>query len=70
MRVECACSMLAYGCEVWKMTPKLMTTIRGWNAGCVALITGNSVRSQTVDPAITWPSTWWGGVSRAVWLER
>ena len=50
------CSVLSYGCEVWKLTPKLMATPQGWNARCLALITAwklhaNSVRDQTVDPA-------------------
>ena len=43
--------MLAYGCEGWKLTSKLMATLRGWNARCLALITGSTVREETVDPS-------------------
>ena len=44
------CSVLAYGCEAWKLTSKLMASLRGWNARCLALITGSTVRDETVDP--------------------
>ena len=39
------------GCEAWKLTSKLMASLRGWNARCLALITGSTVRDETVDPS-------------------
>ena len=43
-------SVLTYGQEAWQLTEKIMTMLRGWNARCLARITGRTVREETVDP--------------------
>jgi hypothetical protein len=44
-------SVLTYGSEIWAMTEKVKAKIRGWNARCLALITGRDYREETVEPS-------------------
>ena len=43
-------SVLIYSSEVWKLTDKLMRTLRGWAARKLARITGKSVREEYHEP--------------------
>ena len=43
-------SVLTYGCEIWKFDEKAMRQLRGWNARCLAAITGRDFREETVEP--------------------
>ena len=48
-------SILVYGSEAWRLTPKILTKLNGWNSRCLAIITGNTpraearIRTQTMD---------------------
>jgi len=44
-------SVLTYGNEIWDMGEKTKATIRGWNARCLARITGREYRAETVEPS-------------------
>ena len=44
-------SVLTYGSEIWRMDEKTKAKIRGWNARCLAGITGRSIREETVNPS-------------------
>jgi hypothetical protein len=43
-------SVLTYGSEIWLLDAKTQATLRGWNARCLASITGRGYRDETVDP--------------------
>ena len=43
-------SVLTYGNEIWLFSEKIKAKLRGWNARCLALITGREHREETVDP--------------------
>jgi hypothetical protein len=43
-------SVLTYGNEIWRMDAKTQASLRGWNARCLAAMTGRSFRDETVDP--------------------
>jgi hypothetical protein len=43
-------SVLTYGNEIWRMDAKTQASLRGWNARCLAAMTGRSYRDETVDP--------------------
>ena len=43
-------SVLTYGNEIWRMDAKTLALLRGWNARCLAAITGRSFRDENVDP--------------------
>jgi exonuclease III/alkylhydroperoxidase family enzyme len=44
-------SVLTYGSEIWRLDEKTKAKIRGWNARCLSVITGRSIRDETVDPS-------------------
>jgi hypothetical protein len=44
-------SVLTYGNEIWSMGEKTRRTLRGWCARCLSVITGRSIRDETVDPS-------------------
>ena len=44
-------SVLTYGNEIWDVGEKTKATIRGWNARCLARITGREYRAETVEPS-------------------
>jgi hypothetical protein len=43
-------SVLTYGNEIWRLDAKTLASLRGWNARCLAAMTGRSFRDETVDP--------------------
>ena len=43
-------SVLTYGNEIWRMGEKFKRTLRGWCAHCLSVMTGNSIRDETVEP--------------------
>jgi hypothetical protein len=44
-------SVLTYGNEIWRMGEKTRRTLRGWCARCLSIMTGRSIRDETVDPS-------------------
>jgi hypothetical protein len=43
-------SVLTYGNEIWRLDTKTLASLRGWNARCLAAMTGRGFRDETVDP--------------------
>ena len=43
-------SVLTYGNEIWSLNSKTISKIRGWNARCLAVMTGRDFREETVSP--------------------
>jgi hypothetical protein len=43
-------SVLTYGNEIWRLDAKTLASLRGWNARCLAAMTGRSFRDETVEP--------------------
>jgi hypothetical protein len=43
-------SVLTYGNEIWRLDAKTLASLRGWNARCLAAMTGRSFRDETVTP--------------------
>jgi hypothetical protein len=43
-------SVLAYGNEIWRLDAKAQASLRGWNARCLAAMTGRSYRDETLEP--------------------
>ena len=39
-------SILVYGSEAWRLTPKILAKLNGWNSRCMAIITGNTPRAE------------------------
>jgi hypothetical protein len=44
-------SVLAYGNEVWLLTEKIKSKIKGWNARCLSVMTDREIRDETVQPS-------------------
>ena len=44
-------SVLTYGNEIWQMNSRVLKKLRGWNARCLATITGRGFREETVEPS-------------------
>jgi len=44
-------SVLTYGNEIWKLDETVKKKLRGWCARCLAVITGRSIRDETVEPS-------------------
>ena len=45
------CSVLVYGNEAWKLTSKVAKMLRGWNARCLAQISGRDVPEECRSPS-------------------
>ena len=43
-------SVLTYGNEIWRLDARTVATLRGWNARCLAVMTGREIRDETVEP--------------------
>jgi hypothetical protein len=44
-------SVLSYGNEVWLLSEKIKSKIKGWNARCLSVMTGREIRDETVEPS-------------------
>ena len=51
------CSVLVYGHEAWKLTSKVVKMLRGWNARCLAQISGRDVPEECRNPSFDLIST-------------
>ena len=45
---SCVCSILTYDSEAWRMTKRVTVALNGANASMVSIITGKTVREETV----------------------
>ena len=52
MYICCVLSILSYGNAAWKLDDDTCRSLRGWNARCLARITGRDYRAETVDPTL------------------
>jgi hypothetical protein len=44
-------SVLTYGSEIWRLGLKEQRKLRGWCARCLSVMTGRSIKDETVDPS-------------------
>ena len=43
------CSIMTYGSEAWRLTPKVRAALNGANASMVSIITGNTIREESTE---------------------
>jgi hypothetical protein len=44
-------SILTYGNEIWRFTEKIQSKLKGWNARCLAVITGREIADECRTPS-------------------
>ena len=49
--IAAVCSMLVHGAEAWRLDDHTLRMLRNWNAKCLSIITGRSVREETIEPS-------------------
>ena len=43
------CSIMTYGSEAWRLTPKVRAALNGANVSMVSIITGNTIREESIE---------------------